>query len=174
MSPKRKSPTGHRRKPRTRSDDAFSDREFETRNRALHALARMRHEGLSLKAASREEGTSPATLKKYVRGALRRSKKTGKWTATKDDRYIRQLSLPGPQGPVAVSAHGYSEAQLASIYLASLGRWARHEKVYELTPFQGKLVGGHELLTSDRALRALRDAGLLQLDSLYAALKDTV
>jgi hypothetical protein len=154
--------------------DSLSDRAFEAKNRAFHTIARMRHDGLSLGAASREESTTPATVKKYLRGALRRSRKTGKWTATKDDRYVRPLTLPGPHGPVAVSARGYSEAQLASIYLASLARWARQEKAYELSSFHGKSVGGQELLTSDRALRALRDAGLLQLDSLYAALKDTV
>jgi hypothetical protein len=73
-----------------------------------------------------------------------------------------------------VRARGYKEAQFASAYLASLTRWGRSEKPYELAPFHGKKIGDFELITAPRTLRALRDAGLLQLDSLYAALKDTL
>ncbi len=151
----------------------ISDRSFEARNRALHAVARMRHDGMSLEAAAREEGTTPATVKKYLPAALRQSK-TGTWVATKSDRYIRHVTLPGPHGPVTVLARGSHEAHLASIYLASLARWARTEKSYELAPFHGKKIGGFELITAARTLSPLRDAGLLQLDSLYAALKDVL
>jgi hypothetical protein len=155
------------------SRSAQSDLAFEAKQRAFHAVARMRSDGLSLNAASREEGTTSATVKKYLPAALRQSR-TGKWTATKRDRYARTLILPGTHGPVTVHARGSSEAQLASTYLASLARWARNNRLSELAPFFGKRVGNFELLTAPRSLRALRDAGLLQLDSLYAALKETV
>jgi hypothetical protein len=158
---------------RNKHNAEVSDREFEAKNRALHAIARMRRDGLSLLAASREEGTTASTVKKYFPAALRRSK-TGKWRATKNDRYIRTLSLPGAHGPVTVFAQTYSEAQLGSAYLASLNRWARTEKAYELASFQGVTIGGFELITAARVLRPLRDAGLLQLDSLYAAAKEAI
>jgi hypothetical protein len=165
--------TQRKSKARKTRKKRISDKEFETRKRALHALARMRQHKLSLVAASREEGTTPATVKRYFRAALRRTK-GGKWIVSKSDRYVRILRLPDVYGPTTVKAKGYAEAQLASAYLASLTRWARTEKAYELAPFHGKKVGGFELITATRTLRALRDAGLLQLDSLYAALKDTV
>ena len=149
------------------------DRAYEAKQRAFHTLARMRRDGLSIAAASREEGTTPSTVKKYLPGALRRSK-SGRWVATKADRYLRLLSLPGPHGPVIVRARGSKDAQFASAYLASLGRWARTEKAYELAPFHGKKIGNFELVTASRTLKALGDAGLLQIDSLYAALKDTL
>jgi hypothetical protein len=133
----------------------------------------MRHDKLSLAAAAREAGTTPVTVRKYLPAALRKPK-TGRWFATKADTYVRLLSLPGPHGPVTARAHGSEEARFASAYLASVARWARREKAYEVAPFHGKKVGDFELITSARTLRALRDAGLLQLDSLYAALKDTV
>jgi hypothetical protein len=133
----------------------------------------MRRDGVSIQQASREEGTTPATVKKYIPASLRRSK-SGRWIATKSDRYLRLLSLPGPHGPVIVRARGSKEAQFASAYLASLSRWARTEKPYELASFHGKRVGNFELITASRTLKALADAGLLQIDSLYAALKDTV
>jgi len=133
----------------------------------------MRQDNLSLAAASREEGTTPASVKRYLRSALRRTNR-GKWVATKNDRFVRTLRLPDVHGPITVKAKGYAEARLASAYLASLTRWARTEKAYELAPFHGKKVGGFELITSARTLRALLDAGLLQLDSLYASLKETL
>jgi hypothetical protein len=133
----------------------------------------MRGDGLSIEAASREEGTTPATVKKYLPAALRRSK-SGRWVATKSDRYIRLIRLPDVHGPSIVPARGFKDAQFASAYLASLNRWARTEKAYELAPFHGKKIGNFKLITAARTLKALDDAGLLQIDSLYAALKDTV
>ena len=111
-------------------------------------------------------------MRKYLPAALRKSK-AGHWTATKNDPYIRVLKVPGLHGQVTVRARGYKEAQLVSNYLASVARWARTHKAYELAPFHGKRIGGVPLLTSARSLEMLRDAGLLQLDSLYAALKET-
>jgi len=166
MSSKRKPSRMRQRKPP-------SDREFEAQKRAFHAVARMRRDGLSLDAASHEEGTTPTTVRKYLPAALRRSK-SGKWIATKSDRYIRPILLPDVHGPVMVPAHGFKEAQFASAYLASLNRWARTEKSYELAPFHGKRIGNFELMTASRTLKALGDAGLLQIDSLYASLKDAL
>ena len=159
-------------KPGRRSS-SLSDRAFEAQKRSFHAVARMRRDGLSLIAAAHEEGTTPATVKKYLPAALRRSK-TGQWVATKSDRYVRVILLPGAHGPVIARARGSKEAQFASAYLASLSRWSRTGKPYELAPFHGKKIGSFELITSSRTLKALGDAGLLQIDSLYAALKDTL
>ena len=131
------------------SEAKLSDKQYEARTRALHALARMRRDSMSIQAASKEEGTTPATVKKYLPAALRRSK-SGHWIATKSDRYVRLLSLPGAHGPVIVRARGSKEAQFASAYLASLSRWARTEKPYELASFHGKKVGGFELITASR------------------------
>jgi len=136
------------------SEAKLSDKQYEARTRALHALARMRRDSMSIQAASKEEGTTPATVKKYLPAALRRSK-SGHWIATKSDRYVRLLSLPGAHGPVIVRARGSKEAQFASAYLASLSRWARTEKPYELASFHGKKVGGFELITASRTLKAL-------------------
>lgn len=151
----------------------LSDRSFEAKRRAFDAVARMKREDLSMRDAAREAGTTTTTILKYLPRAVRKAK-NGRWTATKSDRYLRMLSLPGPHGPVTVRARGSKEAQFASAYLASLSRWSRTEKPYELAPFHGKKIDDFELVTSSRTLQALRDAGLLQLDSLYAALKDTV
>ena len=98
----------------------------------------------------------------------------GRWVATKSDRYLRFGFIAWTARSGRVRARGSKEAQFASAYVASLSRWARTEKPYELAPFHGKKVGTFELVTASRTLKALADAGLLQIDSLYAALKDTV
>lgn len=171
---RRKANSTRRTKPKAGDNPSLtSDRAYEAKQRAFHTVARMRHDGLSIETASREEGTTSATVKKYLPAALRRSK-SGHWVATKSDRYVRLLSLPGPHGPVVVRARGSKEAQFASAYLASLSRWARTEKSYELAPFHGKRIGNFELITASRTLKALGDAGLLQIDSLYASLKDAI
>jgi len=146
---------------------------FEAKKRTFHAIARVRHDGHSPSQAASDEGTTLATIKKYLPATLRKTR-TGRWVVTKSDRYVRLLSLPGPHGPVIVRAHGSEEARFASAYLASVKRWGKTRKSYELAPFHGKQVGDFQLITASRTLHALDDAGLLQLDSLYAALKDTV
>ena len=171
ITPRKGSSAGRQNRTRLVSILDADDRSFEARNRALHAIATMRREGISLTHAAREEHVSPETVKKYLPAAMRRSK-SGQWFATKSDKYVRLLWLPGTDGFVPVLARGSEEAKLASAYLASLTRWAKTEKPYELASFHGKKIGGYELLTASRALIPLRDAGLLQLDSLYASIKD--
>ena len=159
--------------PQGRRTISESDRAFEAKKRAFAAIARMRRDGLSLSAACREEGTTPETVWKYLPAAIRRSK-SGRWIATKSDPYIRSLSLPGLHGPVRVLAHGSEEARFASAYLSSIARWMQTGKAYELAPFHGKKIGELKLITAPRTLHALGDAGLLQLDSLYAALRELI
>ena|SRR2546425_7435724 len=149
----------------------LSDRSFDARTRALHALSRTRRENESLREAASIEETTSETVLKYLPAALRQSK-SGRWTATKTDKYVRYIMLPGPRGPVRVRARGSEEAKLASAYLQSLGRWVKTEKPWELSSFHGKKIGDFELITAGRTLRPMRDAGLLQLDLLYASLKD--
>jgi hypothetical protein len=162
------------RKAQTRTEtQPVSDRSFEAKKRAFDAIARMRRFKVSIDAAAREAGTTSATVRKYLPAALRRSK-SGRWEATKSDRYIRPVRLPDVFGPATVDARGFKQAQLASAYLASLNRWRKTGKAYELAPFHGKKIGNFKLITASRTLKALDDAGLLQIDSLYAALKDTV
>ena len=91
-----RSRTISRKKRRTQGrNQPISDRSFEAKNRAFHAVTRMRRDGLSPRDAAREEGTTLATIRKYIPATLRRSK-VGHWTVTKSDRYLRILSLPGP------------------------------------------------------------------------------
>lgn len=150
-----------------------SDREFQAKQRAFDAIAKMRRgASVPLGAAARDAGTTPATVRKYLPAALRKSG-TSKWIVTKSDRYTRAITLPGPHGPVTVKARGSKEAQLASEYLTALKRWSLLPSHFTLAEFHGKKIGGYELVTAPRTLRPLLESDQLQLDSLYAALKET-
>ena len=167
LKPKGRSSRNHRTKTY-----AISDRTFEAKRKAFDVIAKMRGDNkLSLVNAARDVKTSPATVRKYLPAALHKSR-TGKWIATKSDRYTRSISLPGLHGDVVVKARGWKEAQLASEYLTALKRWSLLPKYFNLAEFHGKKIGGYELITAPRTLRALDEAGLLQLDSLYVAVKD--
>src|SRR5579859_2633819 len=72
------------------------------RTRALHVLAHMRREDLSLAEAARLEHVKPATVLRYVGSALRRDKTGGRYRATATDKFHRKLNLPTPSGPVPV------------------------------------------------------------------------
>src|SRR5271168_2354387 len=75
----------HRRNAKSRNTQETEDRE-----RALAALARMRREKVSLRAAARAEETEPKTVRRYVASALRQDK-SGRYRATLYDRIPRTL-----------------------------------------------------------------------------------
>ena len=61
-----KKPVPQPEKRKIRARQPVSDRAFEAKQKAFHAVARMRSNGLSLTAASHEEGTTPASVKKFL------------------------------------------------------------------------------------------------------------
>jgi hypothetical protein len=148
-----------------------TDKQFQAKEKAFDVVAAARrNSGKSLGAIARETGTTVKTVRKYLPAALRKSR-SGKWVVSKSDRYVRHVSLPGQYGHETVKAHGSKQAQLASAYWAAIGRWTASRNPAELAPFHGKKVGSFEFITDPRTLNALRDSGLLQLDSLYAGAK---
>src|SRR5689334_21780387 len=67
------------------------------RERALKALWAMRH-GDSLSKAARENGVTPRTIKRYVGSALVQDRAGRRIRATKNDRLVRYLQIPGSDG----------------------------------------------------------------------------
>src|SRR5713101_4792152 len=61
--------SGRGNKPRSVPISQLSQRSFSARDRALHALADMRH-GASISRAARDNGVTPRTIKHYVGAAL--------------------------------------------------------------------------------------------------------
>ena len=143
------------------------ERSFSARDRCLHALAEMRH-GASLSQAARNNGVTTRTIKKYVGSALLQHRPGGRISATKSDRFVRYLQIPGPHGPVEITTHGSKEATDAARFMAAINRFLRGD-LNALAPWRGKKIGRIELITDWRTLKSLAQAELLPY-SLYRSL----
>jgi hypothetical protein len=145
----------------------LSERSFAARDRALHALADMRH-GASSSQAARDNGVSIRTLKKYAGSALLQDRSGGRIRATKSDRLVRYVQIPGPFGPVEIKVRGSKQATDAAKYDAAINRYLRGD-LEALAPWHGKKIGGIDLVTAGPALKGLAQKELLP-HSLYRAL----
>jgi len=111
---------------------------------------------LSLTHAAKLEGIKPATVKRYVPGALKQSH--GKFRVTKGDRYSATLHVPGAQGEsVEVKTRSSKEREALSQYLRDLGRYLRGKRD-ALAPWHGKKIAGVELVTDRRTLESIEPA----------------
>ncbi|SRR6266446_370519 len=152
---------------RSSSRSKLSGRSFAARDRALHALADMR-QGASSSEAARDNGVTIRTIKKYAGSALLQDRAGGRIRATKSDRLVRYVQIPGPFGPIEISARGSREASDAAKYGAAVNRYLRGD-LKALAPWHGKKIGGIELITAGPALKGLAQEELLP-HSLYRAL----
>jgi hypothetical protein len=162
MARKRKS-----RRPRP-SLKKLSNRSLEARNRALHALTAIRH-GASLAEAAKAEGVSQRTIRKYVGSALRQDQPGGRIRAVPRDRFTRYLQIPGPDGPIQVTAKGSKEATELAAYVSARAAFLRSGDESTLRRFQGKKIGGHTLITDPKLLTAQAEQGD-SYDQLYSSL----
>jgi hypothetical protein len=145
----------------------LSERSFAARDRALHALADMRH-GASLRQAARDNGVTVRTIKEYVGRALLQDRPGGRIRATKSDRLVRYLQIPGPYGRIEIKVHGSKEASDAASYKAAVNKFLRGDR-NALAPWHGKKIAGVELITAGPSLKSLADKDLLPY-SLYRSL----
>src|ERR1700686_3900616 len=79
-------------------------REAEDRERALGALAKMRRDRISLRAAATAYETDPKTVRRFVGSALRQAK-NGRYRAKRYDRIprtINYLTLDGSVVPLTI------------------------------------------------------------------------
>jgi hypothetical protein len=134
------------------------------RDRALHALAAMRHDPtLSLTHAAKMQGVKRETVKKYFSSALKQS--NGKFKATKGDRYTATLYVPDADGnSIAVKTYSSREREQLSQYLRDLGRYLRGQSD-AIAKWHGKRIAGVGLVTAGRTIVAIEPA--LSEFSLY-------
>jgi len=139
----------------------------ETGIRAFRALAAMR-QGASISRAGRENGITPRTIKRYVGAALRQDRPGGRIRARKSDRLLRYLQIPGPNGPIDITARGSKQAKQISSYKAAVNRFLAGDPK-ALTRWHGKKIAGIELITNKEILKGLAHKDLLPY-SLYRSL----
>ncbi len=157
---------------RRRNAKPRSAREVEARNRALHALARVRR-GESLSQAARAKKVKLATVKKYAGSQLHQDAPGRRWKATKSDRLSARMNILTPLGLTAVLVRGSRERTRLGQYNVALRKWRRAEPgaEVELAKFKGKRVGGHLLITDTKLLATLEDAGAMDFEELYSSIK---
>src|SRR5438128_287575 len=111
-------------------------REEETRNRALHVLARMRRTGDTLTAAACEEHIDPRTVRKHL-GAELRGLSEGRTQPTKADRRRRYMLIPTSRGTTPVAIHGSKQASQLGRYMSAVGKYLRTGDTDTLDEFEG-------------------------------------
>lgn len=135
---------------RRRTAIARSEREKEARTRTLRALSAMRH-GASISRAARENGVTPRTIKRYAGSALVQNRPGGRIRATKGDRLVRYLQIPGPSGPKDVTVRGSKAASEFANYKAAINRLLRGDR-HALDRWHGKTIQGIPLITDTKTL----------------------
>lgn len=138
-----------------------------SRNRALHALAQMRH-GASISKAARDNGVTVRTMKRYVGSALSQDRRGARIRAAKSDRLARYLEIPGPHGPVEITARGSKQATELARYKAAVNRFLGGDP-NALASWHGKKIAGVELVTVGNTLKSLAQKDLLPY-SIYRSL----
>jgi hypothetical protein len=152
---------------RKHSNQTHNRREDEARTRAFRALSAMRR-GASISHAAKENGVTPRTIKQYVGAALRQDRPGGRIRATKNDRLVRHLQIPGPHGPIEVRARGIRQAREISRYKAAVNRFLAGD-ANALKPWRRKKIAGVDLITDKDILKNLAHKDLLPY-SLYRSL----
>jgi hypothetical protein len=142
-------------------------REKQAYDRVLHALADMRR-GVSISRAARENGVTRRTMERYAGGALMQDRQGGRIRATKNDRLLRYLQIPGPNGTIDITVRGSKEASKAARYKAAVNRFLAGDQ-NALIPWRGEKVAGVALLTDPDILKNLADKDVLPY-SLYRSL----
>lgn len=150
---------------------ALSERDQDRWIRTAHAVSKMRSDHLSLQKASREFGLDPRTVVRRGGSALR--KRGRRYEPKRNDRLLRPLVIPTPQGNSLIGVRDYRQAVLLADYWNAVQRYLETGDASALQRFQGKhvtdAVGRRiQLITDLDELNRLGNAGSLSFESLYA------
>lgn len=154
---------------------ALTARQRETYHRGLAAISDFRNgDEKSLEAAARRNHTTPKTVKKYAKSALRKTP-SGRYQVTKQDSFFRRMVLPTPDGPreFAFSGPGASrKASLAGKYYNAMMRALRSAgddaSLLKLRSRSGDQLSALGLEADEELLADAADSGLFDdLDSPY-------
>jgi hypothetical protein len=158
---------GHNAKPR-------NAREAEDRERALGALAKMRREKVSLRAAARAYETDPKTVRRFVGSALRQDT-SGRYRAKRYDRIPRTMNHLTPDGSVVpITVRDSRTASVIAEHSNALRKYRATGDSSDLGKSRKKSfrVAGvrHRFITDPELIDRLENAGsLTAIENLYYA-----
>jgi hypothetical protein len=157
----------HTRNFSGRTGTPLPGRNNAARDRALKALWAMR-QGHSLSKAARENGVTGRTVRRYVGSSLVQDRPGGRIRATKSDRLVRYLQIPGPDGPININVRGSKLASKFAKYKAAVNRLLAGDRD-ALKDWHGKKIAGISLITDTKTLVEQAHQELLPY-SLYRSL----
>ena len=130
----------------------------------------MRREGVSASEAARRERMKLETFRRGAGKFLYRSGPGKPWKARDEDQLSFSMKILTRQGRISVIIRNSSERRLLHDYenAVRMFRGAEDGAEAELKKFEGKTVGGYELITDTKVLIELEQADELDFESLYS------
>lgn len=136
--------------------------------RALRAVSLMR-KGLSRARAAQRAKTTPRTIQKYAKPAVRR--REGTYHALPVDQMRRPMRVLTEQGVTVADVRSSRVASRLSKYWGAVDHYLRTGDRTRLHPYEGKRLraGGHlfALITDPDLLARLAEAGEVRFEDLY-------
>jgi hypothetical protein len=165
---KRKSRKLHR--IRRKKLAAVRRRQPITDPRVARGLGQMRREGISASEAAKRERMKLRTFRKGAGRFLYRSGPGKPWKARSEDQLSFFMTVLTRKGRVDVIVRNSRERKLLHEYESAVRmfRAAEDGAEEELKKFEGKTVGGYELITDIKMLIELEEADELDFESLYS------
>ena len=109
-------------------------------------------QGDSLSKAARDNGVTIRTVKRYVASALIQDRPGGRIRATKNDRLVRHLQIPGLDGRRRdINVRGSRTASDFASYKADINRLLRGDR-HVMDKWHGRRIAGIELVTDPKTL----------------------
>ena len=169
---RRQTARGSQLKPGSAKRKKQSSRTQSAKVKGFAAINRVRGgESRTLSEAAEAEGTSVKTIRRLLPAALIPARKGERIRVKAGDTYSWPVKILTENGPVVVKARGSRERVLAGQHRAIYMQVLRGKlPPAALSQFQGKKVGGQELLGDYDRLSVLAQAGILgQLETLYVS-----
>jgi hypothetical protein len=120
-------------------------------SRAESSLAKPRCRSAATPHAIGLSRHSPQCDVRYIGSALVQDRPGGRIRATKSDRLVRYLQIPGPDGPRDITVRGSKAASKFANYKAAINRLLRGDR-NAMAPWHGKRIAGIELITDTKTL----------------------
>lgn len=151
---------------RGRADyERLSPSQQEARHRSFDAIRTMRDEGLSLRRAARNAGTTPQTVHRYASEALIQDGRY--YRATKSDRSYQRMSVLSTDGLRDIDVRGSRVRSMVGRHWNAVRRFAATGDVAVLEQFSGRRAGGVELATDPDLIEEYLRRGELDIDDIY-------
>jgi len=146
-------------------------RQAITDPRVARALGHMRREGASASEAARRERMKLKTFRKGAGRFLYRAGPGKPWKARSEDQLRFSMTVLTRKGRVAAIVRNSRERRLLHDYESAVRSFRANEDgaEEELKSFEGKTIGGHELITDSRLLIELEEADELDFENLYTS-----